>query len=443
MNFYARTLSGLVCACLGVVAVAQGCSAGSEKNEFETTMSGPGGGGGSGGAGGTGGATTASTGDSGGFTVTVGSGGAGGNAGCVAGTPDDDFDKDGFTEKQGDCNDCDKGVNPEAVEVIAEPENGVSPPSVDEDCDGEKDNVLLPCDDGLVINSDDPMAAVKAIGLCKFVKSAKWTLADGNPPPVDPTKLANFHRGHGILDNLGPKNPPQEGKALLMLSSGTARKEGHPEYVHRNFDKGYVSNAPFGFPKESPSCPNVTTKAPHDATGLEIEIKAPSNAQGFSFDFNFFTFEWPQFICTNFNDFFVAIKTPFPQGQFDGNISYDPMGNAISVNNAFLDVCACPANVGPGCPAPPPPNNVKTFDCLLKGDTLIGTDFDVDDKFPGWTNGATGWLRTSAPVDPDATFTLRLVTYDSSDGFVDSSTLIDNWRWSAKPGSVLTEQVPK
>jgi hypothetical protein len=108
--------------------------------------------------------------DVGGFTATVGSGGAGGNAGCVAGTADDDFDKDGYTEKQGDCNDCDKGVNPDAVEVIAEPENGMTPPSVDEDCDGEKDNVLLPCDEGLVINSADPMDAVKAIGLCKFVK---------------------------------------------------------------------------------------------------------------------------------------------------------------------------------------------------------------------------------------------------------------------------------
>ena len=265
MNFYARTVSGLVCACLGVVAVAQGCSPTPDAPPDESTSTGPG----TGGAGGMGGSTTASTGDVGsGFTVTVGSGGGGGSSGCVAGTPDDDFDKDGFTELQGDCNDCDKGVNPEAVEVIAEPENGMVPPEVDEDCDGEKDNVLLPCDDGLVIDSAEPMDAVKALGLCKFVKNAKWSLADGSPPPVDATKLANFHRGHGILDNLGPKNPPQEGKALLMLSSGTARKEGHPEYVHRNFDKTYVSNAPFGFPKESPSCPNVTTKAPHDATGI-------------------------------------------------------------------------------------------------------------------------------------------------------------------------------
>jgi hypothetical protein len=35
------------------------------------------------------------------------------------------------------------------------------------------------------------------------------------------------------------------------------------------------------------------------------------------------------------------------------------------------------------------------------------------------------------------------VTYDSADGKVDSLTLIDNWKWSAKPGTVGTIVVPK
>src|SRR5262249_16923416 len=142
----------------------------------------------------------------------------------------------------------------------------------------------------------------------------------------------------------------QEGKALLALSSGAARRSDQPGFMHRNFDKGYTSNSPFGFPKESASCPGVTTKAPHDATGLEVEIKAPTNALGFSFDFNFFTYEWPQFICTDFNDFFVANLTPIPMGQSDGNISFDQQMNPISVNNAFLGACGCPS--GPPCSVP-------------------------------------------------------------------------------------------
>jgi hypothetical protein len=420
------------------VAIAQGCSPTADPPP-DLSTSGPG----VGGSGGAGGApTTTATGTGGDFTPVTSASGSGGGTGCQGGTPDDDFDKDGFTEAQNDCNDCDPGVNPDAVDVVAKGENGQpDPPPVDEDCDGFEDNQLPSCDDGLALDSADPMDAAKAIGICKYATSAKWVLADGSPPPVEVAQLAAFHLGHGILDNLGPKNMPQEGKQLLMLSSGTARKEGDPQYVHRNYDKKYTSNQPFGFPKESPSCPGIKTKTPHDATGLEVELKAPPNAQGISFDFNFFTFEWPQYICKEFNDFFVAIMTPFPPMQTDGNISFDPNGNAISVNNAFLGACACPS--GPPCFVPPP-NGVIKYDCPLGLDVLVGTDFDDDDGTPvGWTNGSTSWLRTQAPVEPGKTFTIRFVTYDSSDGMVDSAALIDNWKWSAKPGTVNTDVVPK
>jgi hypothetical protein len=428
------------------LAIVQGCSPTAEAPPDTTGDPA------SAGVGGAGGSSGSSTADgTGGFMGVTSASGAGGNVGCQGGTPTDDFDMDGFTEagddngNNKDCNDCDPGVNPNAVDVIAEGENGNPPPTpVDEDCDGTEDNQIPSCDDTLLVDDADPLNAAKAIGLCKFVVGAKWALADGSPPPVDPVDLMNFHLGHGILDNLGPNNKPQEGTRLLMVSSGTARKEGQPGYVHRNFDKTYNSNPPFGFPKESVSCPGVTTGSPRDATGLEVEITAPSNAQGISFDFNFFTFEWPQYICTEFNDFFVAIMTPFPPMQTDGNISFDASGNPISVNNAFLDVCNCPAAVGPPCQTPPPPAPLKkTFDCKLGGSGVIGTDFDADDFNPGWTNGSTGWLRTQAPVEPNKKFTIRFVTYDSDDGMVDSSTLIDNWRWSAKPGTVNTDVVPK
>ena len=227
---------------------------------------------------------------------------------------------------------------------------------------------------------------------------------------------------------------------MLMLSSGTARKEGDAAYVHRNFEKGYGSNPPFGFPKESPTCPGVVTGACNDSTGLEVELTAPSNAKGIKFDFNFFTFEWPQFICTEFNDFFVAILEPFPPMQLDGNISFDSQKNPISVNNAFLDVCGCPS--GPPCVVPPA-TPVKPFDCAFGKTGVTGTDWDKDDAYPTWSNGSTGWLRTSAPVEPNKKFTIRFVTYDSDDHKVDSATLIDNWQWSAVPGSVETIVPPK
>jgi hypothetical protein len=378
---------------------------------------------------------------SGGGPAGPGVGGAGGfnpvgvgGSTCMGG---DDQDGDGFTIDENDCNDCDPFVNPNAVEVIAEPdEDGGVPEAADEDCDGEKDNVPPPCDQGIPVDEADPLVAAQAIGMCAYVKKATWVVADGSPPPVDATQLANFHLGHGVLEDLGVNNVPQEGERMLMLSSGTARRDDHAEFVHRNFIKGYTSNSPFGFPKESPTCPGVTTQTPNDAAGLEVELVAPANAQGIKFDFNFFTYEWPQFICTTYNDFFVAIMDPFPPMQLDGNISFDGQGNPISVNNAFLDVCGCPS--GPPCGAPPSQVK-KQFDCAFGQTGVVGTDFDDDDgTVAGWTNGSTGWLRTSAPVEPGKPFKIRFVTYDSSDGKVDSSTLIDNWQWSAKPGSVET-----
>lgn len=445
MKRYARSFGGLLTGCFAVIAVAQGCSPDSPIDTTDPTTTGSNTG--SGGAGGMGGASVSSAGGSGEGGVNFTTTSAGGMAPTCDG-PMMDKDNDG-TPVDMDCNDCDPSVNPKAVEVIAEAEPGMpAPVAVDENCDKLIDNVTPSCDDALVLDDADPLNAAKAMGVCdqQFIKKASWVMADGSPPPVDPVKLVNFHLGHGILPDFGPNNLPREGKALLAISSGTARRVGDPDHVHRNFDKGYVSNAPFGFPKESPTCPGVKTASPHDATGLEIEFVAPTNAQGISFDFNFFTYEWPQFICTTYNDFFVANLTyadnlKFPMGQTDGNVSFDGGMNPISVNNAFLDVCGCSG--GAPCATPPPPKaTIKTFDCILGKKLVTGTDFETDDASVGWTNGATGWLRTNAPVEPGKKFTIRLVTYDSSDGKVDSLTLIDNWKWSAKPGLVGTVQIP-
>lgn len=439
MNHPARTICGLLGVLLGVAAISEGCSPAAKDPPKNTSTQASSSSGGQGGAGGAA-SGSSSSGMAGGFNPTTGSGGAGGQAtNCDGNTPSDDHDKDGYTEQDNppDCNDCDPSVSPGAVEVIAEPDSmGNLPTPVDEDCDGNIDNLDPPCDDSIALNTEDPVEAAKAIGLCKFVVGAQWTLADGTLPPLDPVKAANFHKGHAVLPDYGPANMPQEGKSILVLSSGTARKEGDAEFVYRNFDKNYVSNAPFGFPKESPACPGVTTKTPHDATGLEVEIKAPTNAQAVKFDFHFFTWEWPQYICTNFNDFFVAIMEPFPPNQFDGNISFDSGGNPISVNAAFLESCGCPG--GPPCLAPPGNPNAVSYTCTLGAALLQGTPFDQD-TIAGWSNGSTGWLRTTAPVTPGKTFKIRFVTYDSSDGNVDSLTLIDNWQWSAKPGTVVTE----
>jgi hypothetical protein len=371
------------------------------------------------GAGGSGGgsvsSSTAVTGSGGGSTVTSSSTGT---PTCDGSDPDGDADSDGYSPAQGDCQDCNAAINPNAVEVATNP--GETP--IDEDCDGGVDNVAPTCDGLLVVDDPDPMNGAKAVDLCKVssgpgdwgVVTAQWLLPDGNPGPGHP----NYDVGHGILTGFGPNLVPQGGLRVLALSSGTARQPTDPGYADvSGYTKGYDCAYPDGFPKESPACPGVVSGAPMDGVALEVTVRVPSNATGFRFDFDFFTYEWPAYICSPFNDVFAALLWPIPAGQTDGNISFDSQANIVSVNSVFLEACGCLG--GPPCFA-----GGKTFDCAFGTDSLVGTGFDLPDP-----HGSTYWLATSAPADPNSTITIRWMVHDSGDTILDTTTLVDNWQW--------------
>lgn len=443
MNRKNTSLAYLRFAPLALLALVPGFSASCAKSGGSTFGPGSSAQSSSSGAGG-GAATSSSSGEGGdigfgGQTATGGSGGGG--VPCVPLGPDDDVDADGFTPNEGDCNDCDKYRNPNSVEVI----NAPGEPAFDENCNGVVDEAPdPPCDGMLAIDSLDPLDAAKAVDLCKMstgfvdwgVVSAQWVLPDGSPMPAGLESV--YHMGHGLLTGFGPNNAIQRGSRLLALSSGAARQPDDPGYQPvSGFQKGYTAQHPQGFPKESPACPLTTTGTPNDAVALEVKIRTPHNAQGFSFNFNFFTYEWPGFICSQYNDFFVALLSPMPAGQTDENVSFDSQGNPVSVNNAFLEVCGCPENPPSPCTA-----GNKIFPCSLGNIGLIGTGFGFDTE--GTDHAATDWLKTQAPVKPGSEITMRWAVYDSGDGSLDSTALIDNWQWIAKPGTeVITEPVPK
>jgi hypothetical protein len=56
------------------------------------------------------------------------------------------------------------------------------------------------------------------------------------------------------------------------------------------------------------------------------------------------------------------------------------------------------------------------------------------------SGGATGWLSSQAPVKPGETFTLDLMIWDTGDGDLDSSVLLDNFQWVAGDVAVSTER---
>ncbi|MBK8996193.1 MAG: putative metal-binding motif-containing protein [Myxococcales bacterium] len=398
------------------------------------------GGGSSGGSAGVAGSATGGAGGAGGAAGSgaVGGGGTGGAPACNSG-PNDDQDKDGFTVAEGDCDDCDPKVNPGAIEV-ATPSGETAK---DDDCNGTVDDVPATCDDAVALDEKDPVTVAKSIELCKAATgakdwglvSAKWVLPDGTA--VATANETNYHLGHGALPAFGTNGKVQNGKRLLGLSSGTARQPSDPGYqAPSGFSKGYTSGSPTGFPKESPACPNVTTGAPNDGVALEVEVRVPTNAVAFSFDSNFYTYEWPTYVCSQYNDFFLALMSPVPSGLTDANVVYDSANNLISVNSALLDVCSCAS--GPPCTA-----GSKSYSCAQGGSLLLGTGFGKDTA-NGEDHGATGWLVTTVPVTGGSTVTMRFTVYDSGDGVYDSTTLLDNWTWltSGAPTAPTTKAKP-
>ena len=200
------------------------------------------------------------------------------------------------------------------------------------------------CDDGLEVASTDPLDAVKALGLCDGVVSARWVLPDGSPPP----STVAFHLGHGILPGFGSAVSPREGARLVAISSGAARPPGTPGHSDVDVDKGYSMEFNVEVPNPAPSCPNDPQGGGvFDAIALELVLKVPDWAKGFAFDFDFYTKEWPAFVCSDYNDYFLALLSPPPSGQTHGNVSYDSAGNFVSVNAAFVSVCGC--SEGPPC----------------------------------------------------------------------------------------------
>ncbi len=342
----------------------------------------------------------------------------------------EDVDGDGFLQGV-DCNDCAASVYPGAREI---PGNGV-----DEDCDG-RDAVAESevCDQELLMDSAQAEHAAMAIGLCRFVAedgteagvlSARFTNASDTEDTYADAQI-------GLLDRFGTLTPP-EGGAMLALSSGTARGRGQPGYTDDcdEFNENFEDDPPV--PLSSPSCLGEPVSGyTTDSVALELRLRAPANATGFRFNANFYTYEYPNYICDEYNDYFAVFRQDEASGAWS-NIMFDRDDNAVSVNSSLLEVCRAGTHGG------------KTFACTQGTEALAGTGFEgdalcgSDEEYP--SGAATGWLRTIASVRGGEVFTLRFAIWDAGDSTLDSLALIDAFEWIVEdvvPPGPTTEHDP-
>jgi hypothetical protein len=234
--------------------------------------------------------------------------------------------------------------------------------------------------------------------MCDGLVAASWVYPNGSAA----TTGGNFDLGHGILPSFGSANTPREGAALLALSSGTARSTTQAGYS-AELDKGYVVTPPAGFPKNQASCPAPSSNG-YDGIGLAVTLVVPQGVRFMTFDYAFFTHDYPDWVCTTSVDQVAALVTGIAGSSAVENVLLDAAGNPMLASPTAL--MACSASTGYACP-------LGTAPLAQTGMTA-----------------SSGWMTTaSLAVTPGDTIEAIFTVWDTLDGIIDSSLLLDDFTW--------------
>lgn len=303
-------------------------------------------------------------------------------------------------------------LDPSAFDV---PGNGV-----DDDCNGQVDDAPGACDASLALASSDAWSAAAALGLCAKAGAKGWGVVDAKYVRPDGASFAASNApAYGLLPSFGV-NVPLSGGAMLALSTGAARAPGQAGYQSPSgVDRGTTSEMPAGVARTMAACPGIQRGAPHDGVALELRLRVPSNARSISFAHQLFTFDYKDYVCSEYNDAFVVLMTPKAAGAPDGNVAHAPSGDPIDVSSTVL-MRACEPSTSHGL----------TYACPAGVAALSGTGFEG--------HASTGWLVTRAPVAPGSEITLRFAIWDSGDGVMDSTVLVDAFSFSTEPVAAAT-----
>jgi hypothetical protein len=273
-----------------------------------------------------------------------------------------------------------------------------------------------PCD----ADSDDPRHAMAIECPGELVTGATVKAADA---------AQGVRTGFGSTDTWAPR----EGSKFAVLGSGvvaeldtetpTGDQSISPTYCNDDigptWDVGNALPAPL-MPKDvagdcaadsslvgTGDCSKSIQKqfsqgvSANDYAEIRMQVVVPDGAKSFSYDFAFFSVEYPFYYFSEFNDMYVGW---LDSENWTGNISFDEYGNPISLNASFLD---------------------------FRDDA--GTAAELEGTCMR-SHAGTNWLSTNAPVEPGEEVTIVFAIFDLSDSILDSYVFLDNFQWGCEGG---------
>jgi hypothetical protein len=225
-----------------------------------------------------------------------------------------------------------------------------------------------------------------------------------------------------------------------------------------NSDQGDNSN--FAFPTYSDvfdvTSVSLNTTTRHPATGLDVNdmaaiqmrVRVPANARGVALDSMFVSVEWPDYLCSNFNDKMDIYLVSDVTGRQPSNIALDPNGASITVNNGYFELPSAWTSDLSSVPYAKATSGFEGF-CGFPADELM---CQLPAYCAGPTNeleylgSGTGWLVAQGPVRAGETIDLLAVVGDAGDSALDSLMLLSGLRWLPEPpppGILKPEEMPQ